>query len=139
MIMRWTGHLPAGTTDGRRAANIDIAPTIMEAAGIAIPERFPMDGRSLLQPWQRRVVLTEFQRVRVAVAPTWASLRTGRYHYVEYYRQGSVTFREYYRLRRDPWELENLLHDGDPANDPDVAALHRRLAALRDCQGAGCP
>ena len=139
MMVRWSGHLAAGAVDGRRAANIDIAPTVMEAAGVTIPERFPMDGRSLLQPWDRRQVLTEFRRVRVSRAPTWAALRTRRYHYVEYYRAGRVSFREYYRLRTDPWELVNLLHDGRPGNDPDVAPLHRRLATLRGCVGSACP
>ena len=139
MMLRWTGHLRAGTVDGRRAANIDIAPTVMEAASVEIPDRLPMDGRSLLQSWQRRQVLTEFRRVRVSRAPTWAALRTGRYHYIEYYRGGRISFREYYRLRSDPWELVNLLHDGDPRNDPDIGRLHRRLVALRTCVGTACP
>jgi arylsulfatase A-like enzyme len=57
--------------------------------------------------------------------PTWASIRTPEYQYVEYYAEDkkTVVFREYYDLVEDPWQLENLLADGNPANDPDVPAL----------------
>jgi hypothetical protein len=33
-------------------------------------------------------------------------------------RQAAVTFREYYNLQADPYQLVNLLADGVPANDP---------------------
>ena len=52
---------------------------------------------------------------------------------------GALSFREYYDLRHDPYELTNLLDDGTVSNDPDVAALHRRLAADRACSGTSCP
>ena len=42
--------------------------------------------------------------------PTWASLRSHAWQYVEYYdRSGAVTFREYYNLTRDPWELHSTI------------------------------
>jgi arylsulfatase A-like enzyme len=140
LVIRWTGHLREGSVDGRRAANIDIAPTIMDAAGLRAPSRFPMDGRSLLDRWRRVEQLTEFHHVHTARPPTWAALETTAFHYVEYFgRGGAITFREYYDLRHDPWELVNLLHDGIPGNDPAVAPLHRRLTELRRCSGTTCP
>ena len=57
----------------------------------------------------------------------------------EYDVGGRVAFREYYDLRHDPYELTNLLDDVTVSNDPDVAALHRRLAADRTCSGRTCP
>jgi hypothetical protein len=54
-------------------------------------------------------------------------------------RTKEVTFREYYRIRGDPYQLVNLLHDGDDANDPNVARLAAVLARLRSCAGAQCP
>ena len=52
---------------------------------------------------------------------------------------GEIAFREYYNLKRDPWQLVNVLRDGRPRNDPDVTALHERLTADRTCADATCP
>ena len=48
--------------------------------------------------------------------------------------------REYYDLDSDPWELENLLGDGEPANNPeDEAAIAAMVNQASDCAGADCP
>jgi arylsulfatase A-like enzyme len=122
-------------------ANIDITPTVLEAAGIT-PEGASFDGRSLLdESWSRdRLLLEFFGPERETIVPPWASLRTSDYQYVEYYDgAGEVTFREYYDLAQDRWQLENLLGDGDASNDPSVTELHDRLAADRACAGSSCP
>jgi hypothetical protein len=73
--------------------------------------------------------------------PTWASLRTQTWQYIEYYEDDNRTlkFREYYDLTTDPWELENLLVDTNPANDPDVAALSAQLKQASTCVGTTGP
>ena len=43
--------------------------------------------------------------------------------------------REYYDLKSDPWELQNVLADNDPKNDPDVAGLSARLQRAEHCAG----
>jgi hypothetical protein len=50
-----------------------------------------------------------------------------------------VTFREYYDLLKDPYELRNLLRDGKPGDNPNVARLSDRLALDRVCVGDDCP
>jgi arylsulfatase A-like enzyme len=141
-FLRWPGHVSAGSQDRRLTGTVDIAPTVLDAAGVA-PDRAgpPLDGRSVLSGATRRRLLLEFWRVRGT--PTWASLRTRRYQYVEYFRKGRRVFREYYDLVRDPWQLRNLLNDGDPGNDPDVAAISRQLRDDRLCAGTAgataCP
>jgi hypothetical protein len=50
-----------------------------------------------------------------------------------------VEFREFYDLAVDPWALNNLLADADPANDPDVAALSAGLERARHCTGREGP
>jgi arylsulfatase A-like enzyme len=139
MMMRWPGHVPAGRTDNQLVANIDIAPTILEAAHIS-PDH-PMDGRSLLHPLDRKSILTEYTFMPKYNVPTWASIRTDSYQYIEdYNRDGTkLRFREYYDLVRDPWQLDNLLADGYPSNNPDVNQLSRRLAQEKACAGASCP
>lgn len=139
MLLRWPGHVSSSTIDRRNATNVDIAPTILAAAGIA-PSR-PMDGRSLLEPWTRPVVFTEHWGRRAKGLPNWNAVRTRRIQYVEYYSDdfSRIIFREYYRLGRDPWELRNLLHDGIRLNDPDTSRVRSWIKKYRSCSGSSCP
>jgi len=137
-LVRWQNHLPAGTRDPRLASLVDIAPTVLDAAGIGQDPGVPMDGRSLLLPATRERVLIEyFLHPLLPNVPTWAAIRTTTYQYTEYYGDDgtTVTFREYYDHVADPWELTNLLGDSDPTNDPDVGTLSAQLAADRGCLG----
>jgi arylsulfatase A-like enzyme len=141
--MRWPGHLPERTTDRRLAVNVDIAPTVLDAAGVDAPE---MDGRSLIDHSRRRrrVLIEHWRDLGPLGWPTWASLWTRRYQYVEYYGGDNETieFREFYDLRADRWQTQNLLSDLNPHNDPHpelLARLSNRLAGDRRCVGAGCP
>ncbi len=47
-FVRWPGHFEAGRQLDVAAAHIDIAPTLLEACGVAKPEGVTFDGRSLL-------------------------------------------------------------------------------------------
>ncbi|MDP9224335.1 MAG: sulfatase [Actinomycetota bacterium] len=138
MMMRWP-RLGAGI-DRRLVANIDIAPTILDATHYQGPLNAPMDGRSLLdRSWNRGRMLNEFWSTGKPT-PTWASIRTRHFQYTEYYdSQGGIVFREYYDLATDRWQLHNVLRDSDPTNNPDVRALHDQLAADRTCIGTGGP
>jgi arylsulfatase A-like enzyme len=131
---RWNSHIAAGVSDNRIAANIDIAPTVLEAAGVSASNA-PIDGRSLLSSGSRTRLLTEFF-VSQSNAPPWGSTLTPTYQYTEY----TTGEREYYNLVNDPWQLTNLLGDGDPNNDPsNVSQLSSQLATDRQCIGASCP
>jgi arylsulfatase A-like enzyme len=148
-LARWPGHLPAGVQEGGLVANIDVAPTVLDAAGITPDPAFPLDGRSLLSPFQRDRLLLEFQGGNNQPGvPTWAATWTSEYQYVEYYDDatGGVSFREYYDLVNDPFQLTNLLGDADPVNDPPLdeqSKLSLRLSRDRVCAGtegpAACP
>jgi arylsulfatase A-like enzyme len=149
-LVRWPGHFLADATDDRLVANIDIAPTALEAAGVTPDPAYPIDGRSLLGATSHRDrLLTESFAGKLSPTGSkwenWASTRSKDYKYTEYYAADGTTvkFREYYDLRTDPWELDNLLGDTDPANDPNVAALSQQLAHDRACEGTvglrACP
>jgi arylsulfatase A-like enzyme len=140
LLARWPGHIQAGTFDGRIVAILDIAPTILDAAGIEQDADEPMDGRSLLdRSWTRPRLLLEYWRWNGSTAPPWASTWSRHYQYTEYYDAGEITFREYYDLDHDPWQLVNLLKDGRSGNDPDIGPLHDLLTADRSCVGTECP
>ena len=103
-----------------------------------------MDGRSLFdRRWARDRLLTEYFKSDTAFTPTWASTVAPSYQYVEYYDEdGARTFREYYDLSQDPWQLVNTLGDLDPTNNPGpgtLLQLSTRLASDRSCAGSLCP
>ena len=142
-FVRWPGHVPADAREERLVANVDIAPTVMEAAGVE-PEH-PYDGRSILGDPRGRVLLEQWKRPDRSV-PNWAATRGDGYLYVEYYAEDRLVpaYREYYDLVEDPWELLNLFGDTDPLNDPpDAAELSLRLHQDVVCAGtsgpAACP
>ncbi|MGH2750261.1 MAG: sulfatase-like hydrolase/transferase [Actinomycetota bacterium] len=140
LFIRWPGRT-ARAVDDRIVTNLDLAPSVLEAIGATPDPAYPMDGRSLIdQTWQRDRLLTEFWQIPKFNVPTWSSLRTPHYQYVEYYEEDetTVTFREYYDLTADPWQLENLLYEGAPPG-VDLEALSQQLAEDRACSGSSCP
>jgi arylsulfatase A-like enzyme len=144
-MIRWSGHIPADSVWKRPVTNVDLAPTLLDAAGVA-PSPAPLfDGRNIFDDDMHRnqVLLEQWHEPghnRRAWQPTWASLRARTWQYIEYYDAGgAVTFREYYNLTRDPWELHSTIAATQGQGSPRIAALHQQLAAARTCAGAGCP
>jgi arylsulfatase A-like enzyme len=135
--------VPAGSRSDAAVANIDLAPTFLDAGGAATPPT--MDGRSLLPllrggsgaTW-RTANLIEHQGPLTRPGdpdrpspgggnpPTYVALRTRTYTYVEY-ADGS---REYYDRTRDSHQLHNLADTLPPAR---VHQLHTALTRLKHC------
>jgi arylsulfatase A-like enzyme len=142
LLLRWAGHVPGGAVDHRLATNLDVAATIFDAAGIA--PAHPLDGRSLLHPWDRDRLFLEYWFNGESTIPTWRSIRTRTHQYVETYAEGTgaIASREYYDLLNDPFQLTNLLGDGDPLNDPppdEVTRLSLQIDRDRGCVGTTGP
>ena len=135
LMMRGPG-IPAGFSDPRPVANIDIVPTIVDATG-AIPRRV-MDGRSLFDQvddrtaWWGRDILIENGRGANSVAPV-RGIRTGRFAYTFYTSTGEY---ELYDLERDPYQLRSL--DESDRYAPVLRDLRARLRRLRNCAGESC-
>jgi len=128
LIIRGPG-VPRGEVRDAITANVDLAPTILDAAGAEALA--PVDGRSLLPlaadpevAWRQEVLLENRSTV---------AIRTREYMYAEH-RSGE---RELYDLREDPYQLQSL--HADPEQAGVVEALSERLAELRSCAAAGCP
>jgi arylsulfatase A-like enzyme len=132
MLMRWPGHVRPNSSAGRLVANIDVAPTVYHATGVE--PAHVMDGRSLFTGRKRRFALLEnWENTH------WRSVRSRRYQYIEYYGEGQrLRFRELYRLKRDPWQLRNLLHQNARRHRAIAARLHRLLVRKAKCKGAEC-
>lgn len=134
-FVTWPGHFDQGE-DTRLVGTIDMLPTILEAVG-SIPEH-AVDGRSLLGAHERTETLLEF--AEEGGVPTWASIYTKGYQFIQIYRDdGKVSFEEYYDLIDDEWQLVNLLHNGKPDDNPDTGPLIDALKAAQACAGENCP
>jgi arylsulfatase A-like enzyme len=131
MAIRFDGRIDPGTTDRRLALNIDIAKTVLDAAGASATT--PLDGRSLLRSWRRSgFVLEGIKELRAfGVRPAYCGWRTKKASYVRY-ADGDA---EFYDLRADPWELDNLIRSR--ADRDRIRAFRRRARAACDPEPPG--
>jgi N-acetylglucosamine-6-sulfatase len=127
LLIRGPG-IPPGVVIDPLVINADLAPTVLDAAGVA-PGLEP-DGRSLLEVIQRPAL--ERNRALLVEEPTLKAIRTPRFAYAEHANGG----RELYDLEDDPYELQNL--DRAPAYASAEATLRHRLHDLEACAGAAC-
>ena len=122
--LRYPKIAPQGRVENRLVANIDIAPTVYQLAGLVIPTE--VDGRSLVPLLQGQgnsrddLLIESFERR----AP-YAAVHTGRYVYIE--TEGDRS--ELYDLEKDPHQLENRIND--PAYAQIMAEMKKRLKRLR--------
>ena len=112
---------------------VDLAPTILELAGVA--DGTPRHGRSLLPllrgehpVWREAILLeyysdTVFPRIRNM---GYRAVRTDRYKYIRYLELPGMD--ELYDLELDPYELDNLMGSAREKNLlPYVQAWMARL------------
>jgi arylsulfatase A-like enzyme len=155
LLIRWPNGPLTATSDSSLVANIDLAPTVLVAAGVPVPAA--VDGVDLLAPGRQPRDRLLLELGGNWNSGRWASLVTPGLQYTEYNSGESPMLwsdeypvradsppgthvREYYDLDADPLELRNLLHDGDVLEDPSdevLEALQRRLANDRNCSGRG--
>jgi arylsulfatase len=112
LIFSWPGHFQQGVQSNALVELLDKAPTILELAGLAVPER--MQGRSLLpilkgeaQLGQHRdFVRCEYYDALDEPDGTFATMyRDERYKLVVYHGHN---LGELYDLEEDPEEFENM-------------------------------
>ncbi|MEJ7841868.1 MAG: sulfatase [Rubrobacter sp.] len=128
LIVRGPG-VPAGRTDSRLVANVDLAPTFADWAEAETPSF--VDGRSLVPvlsdpkaPWRTRLLFEH----RLG-GNAYDAIRTSSDEvYIEYPRTGET---EYYDLTEDPYQLE-----GEATSPPPELETH--LQRLKNCAGAEC-
>ncbi len=120
------------------ALNLDIAPTLLDAAGIAAPPN--MQGVSLRKlargEAQRQSFLYEYFAVpRVAprdtCTPNMRAIRTQNYKYITYF--DTTQTEELYDLTKDPIEMRNLIKDSTYAEV--LKRLRFQLDSLRVATG----
>ena len=125
-----------GSTPSLPVLNIDIAPTLLDLAGVEVPTS--MQGRSLVpllagelpSDWRTDLFVEHlFEHPEI---PKHEGVRGERFKYARYFEQVPV-YEELYDLLEDPLETRNL------AGNPDYLAileeLRGRTDALRDEYG----
>ncbi len=155
LLVRWPKKLQAGKTINQMINTIDIAPTILEAAGITIPKE--IEGSSFLKMMQQRkpdaiheAIFTEMTH-HVRYVPTRA-VRTKRYKYIKNYSDNPIGLdqnshdkwaqeiskldnqlwlrprvkEELYDLEKDPHEQKNLAKN--PAHKKQLKKMQNLLA-----------
>jgi N-acetylglucosamine-6-sulfatase len=134
--------LKPGTVVKQVVANIDIAPTLLEAAGVHFdPARF--DGRSFWPiargesiAWRTELLYEYYWEHNYPMTPTLFALRGDRYKFIRAY--GVWDLDELYDLERDPQEMKNLIFEQDYA--PVVKTMREKLfATLGTADGMTIP
>lgn len=134
LLIRGPGF-PAGETSDLPVSQVDIAPTILAAAGIEVPAR--MEGvpiqEALADPDRaaRRALLVE-STPTPRPAPPFVQVRSGELVLTRY-DTGEAELSD---LAADPGQLANVIDD--PAYAADLMALDGLLERLRDCTGTAC-
>jgi N-acetylglucosamine-6-sulfatase len=129
--MQCPALIKGGTVLDQMIANIDVAPTIMEAMGLQKPAH--MDGQSFLPlargqsvPWRDEFLYVYYWEKNFPQTPTIFSLRGDRYKFITYY--GLWDADELYDLQSDPDETKNLRYD--PAFQKQSRAMEDRLYGM---------
>lgn len=110
MVMRYPGVIKPGSVSKDFVMNLDIAPTMLDAAGIAIPK--DVQGKSMLPQLKdsktagRKVMFYHYyENGEHSVSPHFG-IRNSRYKLIRFYKR--VNSWELFDLQKDPNELNNL-------------------------------
>jgi arylsulfatase A-like enzyme len=123
MLVRYPKLGVKGKVQDQMVLNIDLAPTLLDFAGVAIPKE--MQGRSwrpLLEGKQvdwRHAWFYEYFQERGFGSPTVLAVRTDTAKLIQY--PGHDDWTELFDLTADPYETKNLIRD------PAHQALRRQL------------
>ncbi len=129
-LMRYPKMIKPGTTVEKMVLNIDLCPTMLDIAGIQIPQG--LHGRSLkplfdgsASNWREDFLYEYFYEPPFAT-PTIRAVRTQQWKYVEY--PDSNYPAELYDIQEDPHEMKNLI--GEPSRADVVSEMKTRLERL---------
>ena len=111
-LIRCPDLFKGGQTITKMVQNIDVAPTILESAGLKKPDYMP--GESIIKllnddkiAWRDRIFYEYFWEYNFPMTPTVFGVRTDKYKYIFYH--GIWDRNEFYDIQNDPDEMYNLI------------------------------
>ena len=137
MIVRWPGVTKADTVSEQYVSSVDFFPTILEMAGVELPQQVTLDGMSFApvlkgQAIDRGAIYWHYPHYGNQGGSPTAAVREGDWKLIEVYEDGHL---ELYNLADDPGETNNLTE-----KKPELASkMHAQLKAWRQETGAKMP
>lgn len=135
LLVRWPGVTPAGGVCPEPVVLTDLFPTLLGAAGVALPDDAPCDGVDLRPVLgnpkarlDRAALFFHYPHYYETTTPV-SALRAREWKLVEYAEDGHA---ELYRLTDDPVESRDLAQS-EPGT---VAELRTKLGAWKQSVGA---
>jgi arylsulfatase A-like enzyme len=133
MMLRYPGRVKPGTTSDEMVLNLDLAPTLLDIAGLPVP--VDMQGKSMLPlaegkpgvAWRQDWLYEYYEYPGFENVRPCRGVRTRRYKLIHFFIEPQEF--ELYDLEKDPDEANNLY--GKPGYEEIAAHLKERLAALR--------
>lgn len=132
MLVRYPKLIKAGSLNDKMVLNIDIAPTVLDLAGVKVPT--DLHGRSMVAllknqpaPWRKDWLYEYFEFPGAHSVRKNRGVRTERYKYIHYF-EAPEEF-ELYDLQKDPDERDNLY--GRPEYAELTKQLRERMTELR--------
>ncbi len=136
LMVRYPRRIPAGTVRRETALDIDLAPTLLDLAGVPIPEH--MQGKSLLplakapdRSFRNDWYYEYYEWPNPEKVPPCRGIRTERYKLIQYLLEPQEF--ELYDLESDPKETLNLY------GMPEYAALQQQLLERLEVLRAAVP
>jgi len=124
-VIRYPGKIKAGTVVTDVISNIDFAPTLLDMAGVSIPEK--VQGNSFFnilkgentKDWRQSMYYHYYEYPYYHRVQPHYGIRNQRYKLIHFYYD--IDAWEFYDLENDPDEMNNLI------NNPDQASIVNRL------------
>ncbi len=114
MLARCPAVIAPGTKVKQMVLNLDIAPTILEMAGVKIPAQ--MQGTSFVPllknqqvPWRDRIFYEYYWENAFPQTPTQYAVRTNQYKFIR--TQGTWDIDQLFDIQKDPYEVNNLIRN----------------------------
>jgi len=124
LLARCPALIKPGTKIKQMVLNVDIAPSILEIAGVKEPKQ--MQGRSFLPllkgekvPWRDKFVYEYYWENAFPQTPTQFAIRTDQYKFIR--SQGIWDIDQLFDIQKDPFEVNNLIRN------PELQELTKKL------------
>src|SRR5271165_1887570 len=132
MMLRLPGRVKAGATSEKMVLNLDVAPTLLDIAGVPVPEE--MQGKSMLPlaegkttDWRKDWLYEYYEYPGFENVRPCRGVRTDRYKLIHFFLSPEEW--ELYDLEKDPDERANLYSKA--GYEELTAQLKKRLEELR--------